>query len=135
MARKARISAAMVGLMRGGEHHAWTLEELQAGLARQGQVTDFSSVFRAAEKLAADGLARKLLLDDGRARFELVGGHHDHLFCTRCHELVPVPCVIERDGFAALERETGAAIHDHQVILSGLCRSCRTAVKEGEAAV
>src|SRR6266571_5053228 len=130
MARKARISAAMVSLMRGGEHHAWTLEELHAGLARQGRVTDFSSVFRAAEKLSADGIARKLLLDDGRARFELVGGHHDHLFCTRCHELVPVPCVIEREGFAALERETGASIQDHQVILSGLCRSCCAAEKE-----
>lgn len=135
MARKARISAAMVALMRGGEHHAWTLEELHSSLARDGRATDFSSVFRAAEKLAAGGIARKLLLDDGRARFELVGGHHDHLYCTRCHELVPVPCVIERDDFAALERETGASIRDHQIILSGLCRSCHAAAGEGEAAV
>ena len=126
MARKAQISAAMVGLMGGGERHAWTLEELHADLAGQGWSSDFSSVFRAAEKLTADGIARKLLLEDGRARFELVGAHHDHLYCTRCHELVPVPCVVERDDFAALERETGAAIHDHQIILSGVCRNCRT---------
>ena len=116
----------MLSLMQGGERHAWTLEELHAGLAGRGQTTDFSSVFRAAEKLTADGIARKLLLEDGRARFELVGAHHDHLYCTRCHELVPVPCVVERDDFAALERETGAAIHDHQIILSGVCRNCRT---------
>jgi Fur family transcriptional regulator, ferric uptake regulator len=133
MARKARISAALVSLMQGGEHHAWTLEELHAGLAKRGSATDFSSVFRAAEKLAAEGMARKLLLDDGRARFELVGGHHDHLYCTRCHELVPVPCVIEGDGFAALERATGAAIHDHQIILSGFCRDCRAALDKTEA--
>ena len=113
--------------MRGGERHAWTLEELQAGLARQGQTTDFSSVFRAAERLAADGIARKLLLEDGRARFELGGAHHDHLYCTCCHELVPVPCVIAGDDFAALERATGAAIHDHHVVLSGVCRECRSA--------
>jgi Fe2+ or Zn2+ uptake regulation protein len=127
MARKARISAAMMSLMRGGERHAWTLEELQAGLAGQGHMTDFSSVFRAAERLAADGVARKLLLEDGRARFELGGAHHDHLYCTRCHELVPVPCVIAGDDFAALERATGAAIHDHHVVLSGVCRECRSA--------
>lgn len=133
MARKARVSAAMISLMRDGQRHAWTLEELQMDLARRGQVTDFSSVFRAAEKLAADGIVRKLQLEDGRARFELVGGHHDHLFCTRCHELVPVPCVIERDDFAALERETGASIQGHQVILSGLCRNCRAAPVDDEA--
>ncbi len=132
MARKARVSAAMVALMGDGEHHAWTLEELHTALGRRGKVTDFSSVFRAAEKLAADGLARKVLLDDGRTRFELIGAHHDHLYCTRCHELVPVPCVIEDERFAALEQATGAAILDHHVVLRGLCRDCRKTGKIGE---
>jgi Fe2+ or Zn2+ uptake regulation protein len=43
-----------------------------------------------------------------------------------------VPCVLASDDFAALERETGAAIHDHQVILSGLCGDCRAALKAGD---
>ena len=124
----------MVSLMGGGERHAWTLEELHAGLMRLGRATDFSSVFRAAEKLAADGIVRKLLLDDGRARFELAAAHHDHLYCTRCHELVPVPCMIEHGDFAALERATCAAISDHHLILSGLCRSCLAAAGESGAA-
>jgi Fur family ferric uptake transcriptional regulator len=122
-----------MNVMHEGERHAWALDELHAALIERGLATDFSSVFRAAEKLAAEGKLRKLLLDDGRARFEPVGGHHDHLYCTRCHELVPVPCVIAGDDFAALERETGAAIHGHQIILSGLCRSCRGAVSDGKA--
>ena len=122
-----------MNVVREGERHAWALDELHAALIERGLATDFSSVFRAAEKLAAEGMLRKLLLDDGRARFELVGSHHDHLYCTRCHELVPVPCVIAHDDFAALERETGASVRDHQVILSGLCRNCRAAAKEGAA--
>src|SRR5207248_112014 len=89
MARKARVSAAMVALMAQGERHAWTLEELHIALGRQGHATDFSSVFRAAEKLAADGVTRKILLDDGRTRFEPVAVHHDHRYCTRVHELTP----------------------------------------------
>jgi Fur family ferric uptake transcriptional regulator len=115
----------MVALMTEGHRHAWTLEELHIALGRQGHATDFSSVFRAAEKLAADGTARKLALDDGRTRFELVSAHHDHLFCTRCHELVPVPCLIAHERFAAVEQATGAAILDHHVVLRGLCRDCR----------
>ena len=133
MARKARVSAAMVALMAQGERHAWTLEELHIALGRQGHATDFSSLFRAAEKLAADGITRKIVLDDGRTRFELVGAHHDHLYCTRCHELVPVPCVIERDHFAAVERATGAAILEHHLVLRGLCRNCRATGAGGEA--
>jgi Fur family ferric uptake transcriptional regulator len=132
MARRAIISAAVVRLMEEGEHHAWTLEELHAGLARRGRVTDFSSVFRAAEKLVAAGRAHKLVLADGRVRLELAGAHHDHLYCTRCHELVPVPCVLADDGHAALERATGAAIAEHHLILSGLCRDCRAAAAAGE---
>src|SRR6266702_5011824 len=127
MPRKAQISAAMVRLKGGGERHAWTLEELREGLARRGRVTDFSSVFRAAEKLAAGGVARKVQVEDGRTRFELVGAHHDHLYCMRCHALVPVPCVIGHAEFAALERATGAAILDHHLVLNGVCSSCRTA--------
>jgi Fur family ferric uptake transcriptional regulator len=133
VARRARISIALAALMADGGRHAWTLEELQAGLARQGLASDFSSVFRAAEKLAAAGFVRKIALADGRARFEPVGAHHDHLHCTSCGALVPVPCVIARDDFRALERATGAAILDHHLVLSGLCRDCRTAAAPGEA--
>jgi Fur family transcriptional regulator, ferric uptake regulator len=125
MSRKPRISSAMVSLMGGGERHAWTLDELHAALAERGHPSDFSSVFRAAEKLTADGLVHKLLLDDGRARFELSSAHHDHLYCTNCRRLVAVPCLIGSGDFAALERETGVAVLDHHLILNGLCRECR----------
>jgi Fur family ferric uptake transcriptional regulator len=132
MSRKPRVSAAMVSLMGGGEQHAWTLDELHSGLVARGHPTDFSSVFRAAEKLAAAGIVRKLLLDDGRARFELSSAHHDHLYCTKCRRLVPVPCLIDTGDFAALERETGIAVLDHHLILNGLCRECREGAASGD---
>ena len=134
MSRKARISTAMVGLMAGGERHAWTLEELHGALTQRGHSNDFSSVFRAAEKLSADGVLRKLLVEDGRSRFELATEHHDHLYCTNCHALVAVPCLMGHDDFAALERATGVAVRDHQLILNGLCRACRALLDGGEAA-
>jgi Fur family ferric uptake transcriptional regulator len=134
MARKPRTATAMLELMSRDEPHAWTLEELRAAIRRRRRSIDFSSVFRAAEKLAADGIIRKLVLEDGRTRFELVGTHHDHLYCTCCHELLPVPCLIEREKFAAVEQATGAVILDHHVVLRGLCRDCRGAGPEGRAA-
>ena len=129
MPRKSHISEALVSLINGGGRHAWTLEDLHEELGRQGRPTDFSSVFRAAEKLAADGVVRKLLLEDGRARFETASAHHDHLYCLSCHTLVPVPCVFDRDNFVAVERATGVAIHGHNLILNGLCPDCRPATE------
>jgi Fur family ferric uptake transcriptional regulator len=127
MARKPIVSHALLTLMAQHRHHAWTLEDLQAGLAEAGLTADFSSIFRAAEKLAAEQTIRKLVLEDGRARFELFAAHHDHLHCTKCGELVPVPCLIGPAVFAALERDTGVTVQDHHLVLSGLCRGCRAA--------
>ncbi|HVC51683.1 MAG TPA: transcriptional repressor [Stellaceae bacterium] len=124
MARKPLVSAAMLELMARREHHAWTLEDLHAGLAELCPAPNFSSVFRAAEKLVTGGLILRVPLDDGRARFELAGTHHDHLHCTACDELVPVPCVIAGAQSSAIEAETGVAITQHHVIFSGLCPAC-----------
>jgi Fur family ferric uptake transcriptional regulator len=126
MARKPAVSLAILDLLRRRHHHAWTLEALHAGLTERDKTADFSTVFRAAEKLAAAGSIRKIALDDGRARFELVDEHHDHLHCTSCGELVPVPCVIGPDDFATLERDAGIAISGHHLMLSGICRACST---------
>jgi Fe2+ or Zn2+ uptake regulation protein len=127
MARKPVVSTAILELMRRRDRHAWTLEDLQAGLAERDTTVDFSTVFRAAEKLAADGAVRKLTLDDGRSRFELIDAHHDHLHCTACDELIAVPCVIPRDAFSTLEADIGVMVSAHHVVLSGLCAACREA--------
>jgi Fe2+ or Zn2+ uptake regulation protein len=129
MARKPRISIAIAKLMTRNEHHAWTLEDLHAGLASAGIATDFSSVFRAAEKLVAEGEIRKLQVEDGKTYFERVSAHHDHLHCTRCGELVAIPCVVPRRTLAALESKTGVTITAHQVSFVGLCADCRIAAE------
>jgi len=130
MGRKARISPAILLLMTAGKHHAWTLEALQAGLSKSGAPGDLSSIFRAAERLVTEGVVVKVLLDDGRARFELASSHHDHLHCTGCDELVPIPCVIEQTTSAVLEAKTGVAIGEHHVVFSGLCAECRAETQD-----
>jgi Fur family ferric uptake transcriptional regulator len=127
MARRPVVSTAIATLMHKSEHHAWTLEDLHAALADRDVTADFSSVFRAAERLAVEGAIRKLILDDGRARYELADAHHDHLHCTKCGELVPVPCLFGPADLAELEREAGIAIVDHQLVLSGVCHDCHAA--------
>lgn len=128
MGRKPIISNALLELLQGADHHAWTLEDLRAGLAHREIAADFSTVYQAAEKLVVDGMAAKLVLDDGRARFELALAHHDHLHCTGCDELIAVPRLLDQHAFPRLETQVGVTVAEHQVMLSGLCPTCaRTA--------
>ncbi len=134
MARKSRIPAELLGLMAGGTRHAWTLEELRADLAVRAIAADFSSVFRATQRLVAEGRVRRIDLPDGPARFELDGTHHDHLLCARCHALVPIPCVLDHRALRAALSETGCTVSGHRLVLSGLCRDCGGAEAKRRAA-
>lgn len=127
MARTARIATALRTVLDAGELHAWTLDALQAALAERGISADFSSVFRAMRSLAECGVVRRVVLADGKPRFELDRGHHDHLQCTGCDALVAVPCLLGDELAGRIEALTGFAIAGHSVTLTGLCRACRGA--------
>lgn len=125
MPRTPRVTEALKTLLARGERHAWTLEALQAALARDGVQADFSSVFRSARALEEAGVLRRVLLPDGSNRFELDDAHHDHLQCTECDTLLPIPCVVGRDALERVQALTGFAVAGHSVTLTGLCRSCQ----------
>jgi Fe2+ or Zn2+ uptake regulation protein len=131
MPRTSRIAAALNALLARGERHAWTLEDMQAALARDGMLADFSSVFRSAKRLADAGVLRRVMLPDGSTRFELDASHHDHLQCTRCDALVPIPCMVRPEMLDRLQALTGFAIADHSVTLTGLCQACQGMIAGG----
>jgi Fur family peroxide stress response transcriptional regulator len=103
--------------------HDWTIEELREALARGGVPADFSSVFRALRQLESAGEVLRIDLGDGRARFEPVGEHHEHVRCDRCGAVEPVPgCLVEE---SVVERQTGFSITGHRLLFGGICPRCR----------
>jgi len=132
MGRRPRIPAALVELLGQEGPHAWSLEELHAGLLGHGVQADFSSVFRAAAKLEAEGVLRRVDLGDGRSRFEATGmpdggheaRHHDHIRCDCCGLVTAVPCGLVHSAVRAIERSTGFAVSGHSLVLTGTCPSC-----------
>ncbi len=105
--------------------HTWTLEELRQALAAKGIRADFSSVFRAAARLETEGALRRVELDDGRTHVEIQDEHHDHFRCELCGEVLAVPCEASGAAMRALEDATGLEIHDHHLVLTGICQGCR----------
>jgi len=125
MGRRAVIPDAVIDLMNNEDYHAWTLEEIRAGLQARGISADFSSVFRTMERLASSRAVKKIDIEDGKSRFEISNEHHDHIRCETCGQLAAVPCGLLDSTLAELGSRTGFAVTDHSLIISGRCADCQ----------
>ena len=79
---------------------------------------DLATIYRSMHLLESMGMVKRFDFGDGVARFELVGqgedGHHHHLICTRCTEVVEIeecfPHTLEeaiavRNGFKSVSHK------------------------------
>ncbi|MCL5447109.1 MAG: transcriptional repressor [Actinobacteria bacterium] len=125
MGRKAVIPDAVIDLMSSEDYHLWTLEELRDGLQAKGISANFSSVFRSMERLTKARAVRKIDVEDGKSRFELSEGHHDHIRCEKCGRLAAVSCGLLDSTLATLQSDTGFIITGHSLIITGRCKDCQ----------
>jgi Fur family ferric uptake transcriptional regulator len=92
---------------------------------------DLATIYRAMHLLEGLGMVKRFDFGDSTARFELVGegndGHHHHLVCTRCAEVVEIgecfPHEIET-RIAAANRFTSVT---HKLEFFGICPECQSA--------
>jgi Fur family ferric uptake transcriptional regulator len=126
MPRPARVPEQVIELLQRGERHAWTMEQIAGGLQAAGHQADFSSVYRAVERLLQAQRLARVPLGDGAARYELAGEHHDHVRCVRCKAVAALDCVLHDSDLRAAERASGWSILEHRVVLDGLCPQCRS---------
>ncbi len=127
MPRPSRIPEQVLELLRHGARHAWTMEQITSGLQAAGHQADFSSVWRAVERLLRTHALERVPLGDGATQYELAGAHHDHVRCVRCHALAAIDCVLHESELRSAERASGWSILEHRVVLDGLCPACRDA--------
>lgn len=126
MGRRAVVPEQVKVVMTGGARHCWTLDELHDELRTAGHEADPSTVFRALGRLQAQGVVRTVALDDRRGRYELAGDHHEHLVCEGCGGVEAVPCGLVTRWVDQVRRTCGFEVSDHQLVLRGRCRRCRS---------
>jgi Fur family ferric uptake transcriptional regulator len=90
-------------------------------------------VFRALTRLEEEGAVERVELDDGKARYEVAGEHHEHIRCEGCGSIAPVPCGLVGEVLPAVQRRTGYEISSHRLVLSGRCPACSRAATAGGA--
>ncbi len=87
-----------------------------------------ASVYRVLELLHDHELVTRLDLGDGVARYELVdpaGGHHHHMVCDQCGQLVPFHDPALERSINRLSERLGFRTKEHEVTLHGDCPDCR----------
>ncbi|MBV1701656.1 MAG: transcriptional repressor [Hyphomicrobiales bacterium] len=125
MARASKLIEPILTLLAGSTRHAWSLEDIRQDLRTRDLTPDFSSIFRVVEQLVAQGRVNRIHLADAPPRFELSGAHHDHLHCTLCDLLVPVPCLAPHNLADQAAQAQGFALHAHNIVLDGVCPHCQ----------
>jgi Fur family ferric uptake transcriptional regulator len=87
-----------------------------------------ATIYRTLDLLVAGGLVRKLDLGSPYAHYEPLVGHapHEHLICTRCHQIVEFTAMdIEERLLEAAERH-GFLHQRHDLKIYGLCPGCQS---------
>jgi len=98
-------------------------------LREQGQRVGMATVYRTLDLLAEQGFAQRIDLGSGAACYEpvLPGCRHHHLVCTSCGRVEVFASRTVDDALAEAEKQSGYTVSARDVVLRGICRDCREA--------
>ncbi|HVP65879.1 MAG TPA: Fur family transcriptional regulator [Anaeromyxobacteraceae bacterium] len=112
------------------------VEALVARVRDQDARVSVATVYRTMKLLAECGLAIPRRFDDGQTRYEPAGqrGHHDHLICTGCGQIVEFENERIEELQVRVARSHGFEVESHKLELYGRCQSCRAARRKAKEA-
>ena len=118
--------AAILDILR--QHpHPLTNKEIFAALPK-GQC-DLATIYRSMHLLQEMSMVKRFDFGDGVARFELVGegddGHHHHLVCLHCTEVVEIDECFLTEIEARIAAKNGFKAVTHKLEFFGLCPECQ----------
>jgi Fur family ferric uptake transcriptional regulator len=94
---------------------------------RDGHAISVQAAYDVCEVLHRTGLARRIELPGGPARYEArAGDNHHHLVCRRCNAAVDVDCATGDAPCLAPAATHGYALEEAEITFRGLCPDCRT---------
>jgi len=83
---------------------------------------NLSTVYRSLEAFFELHMVMKTIIN--QKQYYYVGHHHHFLFCTNCHQMIPVGCHIE-DNEKAIGEPYGFKVTHHDMTIYGVCANCQ----------
>lgn len=105
-----------------------TAQEIYESLRRQRERIGLATVYRTLALLSEQGIVDVLMHHPGEVCYRLCGqGHHHHLRCTGCHQVVELgDCELE-PWLSSLGGTYGFTVTSHAVEVAGTCADCEQA--------
>jgi Fur family transcriptional regulator, ferric uptake regulator len=107
--------------------HPMPIKAIFAALAKGD--CDLATVYRSMHLLEEVGMVKRFDFGDGVARFELLSegddGHHHHLVCIRCSEVVEIEDCVMRDMEEQIATRNGFKAVTHKLEFFGICPACQ----------
>ncbi len=118
--------AAILEILR---HHPHPLTNKEIFAQLPAGECDLVTIYRAMRMLEQVGMVKRFDFGDGVARFELIeegdDGHHHHLICTRCAEVVEIRECFPVEIEARIAQAYGFSAVTHRLEFFGLCPGCQ----------
>jgi Fur family ferric uptake transcriptional regulator len=102
-----------------------TAQDIYEALRKRREPIGLATVYRTLALLSEQGLIDALMHHPGEVCYRLCGqGHHHHLTCIECHQVVElVDCELE-PWLASLGGAHGFTVTSHAVEVAGICADC-----------
>jgi Fur family ferric uptake transcriptional regulator len=127
--KKGGARRAILELL-GAESCALSAIEIEDALrAEPSRRVSRASVYRILDELEGLGLVQRLDIGQPRVRYERVCGredHHHHLVCDACGVVMPFSDPALERAISSLSERVPLAVSEHEIVLHGSCRDCRT---------
>jgi len=117
---------ALLELLRK-QPHPMSSKEMFDALPKS--LCDLATVYRSLRLLEQMGMVKRFDFGDGTARFELLeegdDGHHHHLVCTRCAEIIELDECSMTESEERIAARNGFKSVTHKLEFFGICPACQ----------
>jgi Fur family ferric uptake transcriptional regulator len=115
----------VVGAVEEADSHI-SAEEIYLQIRARYPHMNISTVYRTLELLSGLGLVTETDMGDGRVRYHSIGkGHHHHLVCQKCGEIIDVEESMLRPLRDEIGQRYGFKVDMKHLAFFGLCAKCR----------
>ncbi len=101
-----------------------TAEQVFALVRQKDSNISLATVYRNLNRLAENGMIRKLSHIDKVARFDHTLVKHYHFICTSCSRIIDIDSNILPSFIRQITDQTGLAVESADISLKGICPDC-----------